>query len=108
MILSCRGEHCSPADFAVQILSPQGENTVISLREIRKTSFFGGRPLVAPTGAGVWVVRLVWLGSGRRGRRPLRSFLITFGLHLTFTGNNSILIVYNYTLVNTFQEEHYA
>jgi hypothetical protein len=29
--------------------SPQGENTVIFLRKTRKTSFFGGRPRVAPT-----------------------------------------------------------
>jgi hypothetical protein len=29
--------------------SPQGENKVISLREIRKTEFFGGRSMIAPT-----------------------------------------------------------
>ncbi|MBR5292978.1 MAG: hypothetical protein IKU32_08735 [Clostridia bacterium] len=29
--------------------SPQGENTVIFLREIRKTTFFGGRARLAPT-----------------------------------------------------------
>ncbi|MBQ7229807.1 MAG: hypothetical protein IJX04_02785, partial [Oscillospiraceae bacterium] len=28
---------------------PQGENLVISLREIRKTTFFGGRSVIAPT-----------------------------------------------------------
>ena len=32
-----------------KILSPQGENMVISLREIRKTPFFGGRSRIAPT-----------------------------------------------------------
>jgi hypothetical protein len=29
--------------------SPQGENKAISLREIRKTAFFGGRSMIAPT-----------------------------------------------------------
>ena len=29
--------------------SPQGENTVILLRKIRKTTFFGGRSMIAPT-----------------------------------------------------------
>ena len=29
--------------------SPQGENTVIFLRKIRKTTFFGGRARLAPT-----------------------------------------------------------
>jgi hypothetical protein len=29
--------------------SPQGENKVISLRKIRKTAFFGGRSMIAPT-----------------------------------------------------------
>jgi hypothetical protein len=29
--------------------SPQGENKVISLRKIRKTAFFGGRSVIAPT-----------------------------------------------------------
>ena len=44
-----RGDHRSPADFAKQNLSPQGENPVMSLRKIRKTLFFGGRSLIAPT-----------------------------------------------------------
>jgi hypothetical protein len=29
--------------------SPQGENKAISLREIRKTAFFSGRSMIAPT-----------------------------------------------------------
>jgi hypothetical protein len=29
--------------------SPKGENKVIFLRKIRKTAFFGGRSLIAPT-----------------------------------------------------------
>jgi hypothetical protein len=29
--------------------SPQGENKVIFLRKIRKTEFFGGRSVIAPT-----------------------------------------------------------
>jgi putative intracellular protease/amidase len=29
--------------------SPQGENKVIFLRKIRKTAFFGGRSMIAPT-----------------------------------------------------------
>ena len=44
-----RGDPWSPAYFAEQNMSPQGEKKVISLREIRKTLFFGGRPRVAPT-----------------------------------------------------------
>ena len=68
-----RGEHCSPADFAKQNLSPQGENTIISLRKIRKTAFFGGRPMVAPTGVGggrwMGAFGLGWavVRPGRRG-----------------------------------------
>ena len=46
---SRRGDPWSPVDFAQQNPSPQGEKKVISLWEIRKTSFFGGRPRVAPT-----------------------------------------------------------
>ena len=38
-----------PQILPKQNLSPQGENLVISLREIRKTLFFGGRSLIAPT-----------------------------------------------------------
>ena len=39
-----------PQILLKQNLSPQGENLVISLREIRKTTFFGGRSVIAPTG----------------------------------------------------------
>ena len=38
-----------PQILPKQNLSPQGENFVISSREIRKTTFFGGRSLIAPT-----------------------------------------------------------
>ena len=38
-----RGDPWSPADFAEQNLSPQGETRIIFLWKIRKTSFFGGR-----------------------------------------------------------------
>jgi hypothetical protein len=31
--------------------SPQGENKDIFLRKIRKTAFFGGRSMIAPTSA---------------------------------------------------------
>jgi hypothetical protein len=38
-----------PQILLKQNLSPQGENRVIFLRKIRKTSFFGGRSMIAPT-----------------------------------------------------------
>ena len=38
-----------PRILQSKIPSPQGENMVISLREIRKTPFFGGRSRIAPT-----------------------------------------------------------
>ena len=40
-----------PQILQSKIRSPQGENMVISLREIRKTPFFGGRSRIAPTGS---------------------------------------------------------
>jgi hypothetical protein len=38
-----------PQILPKQNLSPQGENTLIFLRKIRKTAFFGGRSMIAPT-----------------------------------------------------------
>ena len=38
-----------PQILLKQNLSPQGENCVIFLRKIRKTLFFGGRSMIAPT-----------------------------------------------------------
>jgi hypothetical protein len=38
-----------PRILLKQNLSPQGENRVIFHREIRRTSFFGGRAMLAPT-----------------------------------------------------------
>jgi hypothetical protein len=38
-----------PQILLKQNLSPQGENRVIFLRKIRKTFFFGGQSMIAPT-----------------------------------------------------------
>ena len=38
-----------PQILRKQNLSPQGENTVIFLGKIRKSSIFGGRAMLAPT-----------------------------------------------------------
>ena len=38
-----------PQILPKQNLSPQGENMVISVVEILKTPFFGGRSMIAPT-----------------------------------------------------------
>ena len=38
-----------PQILPKQNLTPQGENMLISLRKIRKTAFFGGRSMIAPT-----------------------------------------------------------
>ena len=38
-----------PQIFLQKNLSPQGENTVVSLRIIRKSPIFGGRAMLAPT-----------------------------------------------------------
>ena len=38
-----------PQILLKQNLSPQGENRVMFLRKIRKTLFFGGRSMIAPT-----------------------------------------------------------
>ena len=38
-----------PQILPKQNLLPQGENMLIFLRKIRKTAFFGGRSMIAPT-----------------------------------------------------------
>ena len=63
-----RGDHWSSADFATQNLSPQGENRAISLQIIRKTLFFGGRAMLAPTF--ILKKRVLW-----QSNMPLACFL---------------------------------
>jgi hypothetical protein len=51
-------------DFAkAKSIAARRKNKVIFLRKIRKTLFFGGRSMIAPTGPFLWVDFIEFPGS---------------------------------------------